>query len=83
MPEFESKDPLHGLSLERILEILVERQGWEAMAKKVTIRCFSENPSIQSSLKFLRKTPWAREKVEDLYLKTRNMPWSATGKSKK
>ena len=76
-------DPLHGLSLESILKILVERQGWAQMAKKVKIRCFSENPSIQSSLTFLRKTPWARAKVEDLYLKTRNMPWSPTDESKK
>ena len=53
------------------------------MAKKVKIRCFGENPSIKSSLTFLRKTPWAREQVEDLYLKTRNMPWSPTDSSKK
>ena len=62
------KDPLHGITLEAILKSLVERHGWEALGKKIKIRCFNENPSIKSSLTFLRKTPWAREKVERLYL---------------
>jgi uncharacterized protein (DUF2132 family) len=61
-------DPLHGLTLEAILTQLVERHGWEAMARAIDIRCFTQDPSIRSSLKFLRKTPWAREKVEELYL---------------
>jgi uncharacterized protein (DUF2132 family) len=62
------KDPLHGVTLETILGVLVKNHGWEAMGKKIKIRCFNENPSIKSSLTFLRKTPWAREKVERMYL---------------
>lgn len=68
MNEQQTKNPLHGLTLEQILNILVADYGWEKLAKYIKIRCFSSNPSIQSSLKFLRKTPWAREKVEKLYL---------------
>lgn len=64
----KTKDPLHGVTLETILNTLVERRGWETMGKKIKIRCFNENPSIKSSLTFLRKTPWAREKVERMYL---------------
>jgi uncharacterized protein (DUF2132 family) len=64
-----SKDPLHGITLEMILNSLVEKLGWEEMGLRVKIRCFTDNPSISSSLKFLRKTPWAREKVEQLYLR--------------
>lgn len=64
-----SKDPLHGKRLDAILEELVEYyNGFEELGKKINIRCFTENPSINSSLKFLRKTPWARTKVESLYL---------------
>jgi len=59
---------LHGVTLEMILTRLVDQHGWEAMGNRVNIRCFTENPSISSSLKFLRKTPWARQKVEELYL---------------
>jgi uncharacterized protein (DUF2132 family) len=62
------RDPLHGLTLENILNILVADFGWEKLGKYIKIRCFTSNPSIPSSLKFLRKTPWAREKVEKLYL---------------
>ncbi len=58
-----SKDPLHGVTLEMILTRLVERCGWDAMAKAVNIRCFANDPSINSSLKFLRKTPWARKEA--------------------
>ncbi|MES2202607.1 MAG: VF530 family protein [candidate division FCPU426 bacterium] len=64
----KSRDPLHGLTLEMILTTLVERHGWEAMGKALDIRCFTTDPSIKSSLVFLRKTPWAREKVEKMYL---------------
>ncbi|WP_375561672.1 VF530 family DNA-binding protein [Bernardetia sp. OM2101] len=64
----KSNDPLHGVKLADILEILVEKQGWEKMAKQVNINCFKNNPSIKSSLTFLRKTPWAREQVEKFYL---------------
>jgi uncharacterized protein (DUF2132 family) len=64
-----SNDPLHGKTLEAILTWLVEYYGWEQMGVNVRINCFTSNPSIQSSLKFLRKTPWARKKVEDLYIR--------------
>lgn len=66
--EKPNKDPLHGITLEALLKELVENIGWERMADAVNIRCFYSDPSIQSSLKFLRKTPWARKKVESLYL---------------
>ena len=62
------RNPLHGLTLERILTELVEFGGWDGLAGQIDIRCFKSDPSIASSLKFLRKTPWAREKVESLYL---------------
>lgn len=61
-------DPLHGITLERIVTELVEHFGWAELGVQVRIRCFTDNPSITSSLKFLRRTPWAREKVESLYL---------------
>ena len=62
------KDPLHGMTLEKILEALVDKFGWDELGTIITIRCFTNDPSIKSSLVFLRKTPWARKKVEDLYL---------------
>lgn len=62
-----SRDPLHGLTLEVIVTRLVERFGWAEMARRVPIRCFFHEPSVKSSLKFLRRTPWAREKVEAWY----------------
>ena len=61
-------DPLHGVTLEMILTKLVEIYGWEELGKLIDIRCFKNNPDIKSSLKFLRRTPWARNKVEELYL---------------
>jgi len=64
----QPKNPLHGLTLERLLNELVAHYGWPALAEKVAVRCFQQDPSIASSLKFLRRTPWAREKVESLYL---------------
>jgi uncharacterized protein (DUF2132 family) len=64
-----SNDPLHGITLEKIIIELQEKYGWEGLADRVRINCFYENPSVQSSLKFLRKTPWARKKVEDLYIR--------------
>jgi uncharacterized protein (DUF2132 family) len=64
------KDPLHGLTLETILNALVARLGWEEMGREISIRCFTHDPSVKSSLQFLRKTPWARKKVEALYLRT-------------
>jgi uncharacterized protein (DUF2132 family) len=63
-----SKDPLHGVTLEAMVNDLVAFFGWEELAQRISIRCFSSDPSVTSSLKFLRKTPWAREKVEGLYL---------------
>ena len=62
-----SNDPLHGITLEKILTDLVDLLGWEEMARKIRIDCFASDPSIKSSLTFLRKTPWARAKVETLY----------------
>ena len=66
--EQNPKDPLHGKTLEKILEALVEKFGWDELGTIITIRCFTYDPSIKSSLAFLRKTPWARKKVEDLYI---------------
>lgn len=66
----QPKNPLHGITLEMILNHLVEKFGWEEMGRRIPIKCFQENPSIKSSLNFLRKTPWARKKVEDLYLRS-------------
>jgi len=67
-PPAQPRNPLHGLTLQAILEALVDHYGWVDLAQRIPIRCFSSDPSITSSLKFLRKTPWAREKVESLYL---------------
>lgn len=64
-----SFDPLQGVTLKTILSELVERYGWEEMGKNIDIRCFTHDPSISSSLKFLRRTPWARDKVEEMYLR--------------
>jgi uncharacterized protein (DUF2132 family) len=72
-----SKDPLHGVTLEMILTHLVERYGWEALGREIPIRCFQLNPSIKSSLTFLRRTPWARAKVEELYRQRVARPSSA------
>lgn len=66
----QNNNPLHGVKLADMLESLVEKYGWEEMGEQINIRCFTHDPSLKSSLKFLRKTPWAREKVEQLYLKT-------------
>ncbi|PKN06020.1 MAG: hypothetical protein CVU72_06605 [Deltaproteobacteria bacterium HGW-Deltaproteobacteria-7] len=64
----QPKNPLHGVTLEMILNQLVDQLGWEQLAKIININCFMNDPSIKSSLKFLRRTPWARKKVEELYL---------------
>ncbi len=66
----QNKNPLHGIKLVDILEKLVAEYGFETLGEKINIRCFTHNPTIKSSLTFLRKTPWAREKVEQLYLKS-------------
>ena len=68
MAETQPNNPLHGKTLEMILLYLVDRYGWEELGERITINCFIHDPSIKSSLSFLRKTPWARKKVEDLYL---------------
>ena len=67
-PQAPSKDPLHGMTLQALLEALVAAYGWPGLAERIPLRCFSHEPSVGSSLKFLRRTPWAREKVESLYL---------------
>jgi hypothetical protein len=64
-----SNDPLHGVTLEALLTELVARHGWAELGRRIDVRCFNYDPSIKSSLKFLRKTPWARQKVEELYLR--------------
>lgn len=68
MPKEQTNNPLHGVTLEEIIIYLYEYYGWEKLGLKIKIKCFNENPSLQSSLKFLRKTPWARTKVEKLYV---------------
>ncbi|MCZ6674302.1 MAG: VF530 family protein [Verrucomicrobia bacterium] len=68
MSEQESNNPLHGITLEKIVKDLVDHYGWSELGKRINIRCFNSDPSVSSSLKFLRKTPWARIKVEDLYV---------------
>lgn len=70
MTDLQPKNPLHGLTLETIVIRLVEHYGWTELGRLITIKCFTTNPSIPSSLKFLRRTPWARQKVEELYVRT-------------
>jgi uncharacterized protein (DUF2132 family) len=70
MNDHPNKDPLHGIKLEQMLTHLVDLYGWEELGQRIHIRCFNKDPSIKSSLKFLRRTPWARKQVEELYLTT-------------
>ena len=70
MENKSSKDPLHGITLQKIVEQLVQYYGFDTLGELIAIKCFNENPSIKSSLTFLRKTDWARKKVEELYIKT-------------
>ena len=72
MHQNNSKDPLHGITLKTIVTELVDELGFEALSEQINIRCFTHDPSISSSLKFLRRTPWAREKVEKLYLQLKS-----------
>lgn len=65
-----NQDPLHGITLQMVVTRLVEKYGWHELGQRINIKCFTTDPSIASSLKFLRKTPWARQKVEQLYLET-------------
>ncbi len=78
MADQQVNNPLHGLTLKTIVTELEEHYGWEGLSSHVSINCFKSDPSIKSSLKFLRKTPWAREKVEQLYLYTfsQENPWN-------
>ena len=71
MSRAQTQDPLHGVTLEMIVTQLVEKYGWEELGERINIKCFTSNPSIKSSLKFLRKTPWARQKIENLYLRAK------------
>ena len=64
----QPKNPLHGMTLEKVVTALADYYGWEGLGERINIRCFTHDPSVGSSLKFLRKTPWARDKVESLYL---------------
>ncbi len=68
MSDHHDNDPLHGQTLEMIVNALVDHYGWDEMGARIKIRCFISDPSVKSSLKFLRKTPWARKKVEDLFI---------------
>ena len=70
MENKSSKDPLHGITLQKIVEQLVQYYGFDTLGELIKIKCFNENPSVKSSLTFLRKTDWARKKVEELYIKT-------------
>lgn len=74
VPPSPSNDPLHGVTLEQLLTQLVDEFGWDELARRVPVRCFQFDPSIKSSLTFLRKTPWARAKVEDIYVR-----WKLSG----
>jgi len=77
MNDSQANNPLHGITLEKVVVKLEEHYGWDGLAEKININCFKKDPSVKSSLKFLRKTPWAREKVEQLYITTfsKRNPW--------
>jgi uncharacterized protein (DUF2132 family) len=75
MGEQQANNPLHGVSLEQIVNSLVEHYGWEVLGDRIKIGCFTSDPSVKSSLKFLRKTPWARKKVENLYITVQKSVW--------
>lgn len=77
MSKEQPKNPLHGITIEMALTRLVDRYGWDGLAQRIDINCFKSDPSIKSSLKFLRKTQWARDKVESLYISTfeKQSPW--------
>ena len=79
MDNEQPNNPLHGITLEMVVTQLQEHYGWDELARRININCFKKDPSIKSSLKFLRKTPWARNKVEQLYIVTftKASPWDA------
>jgi len=70
MPHEQPNNPLHGVTLEKVVTRLVEHYGWDGLAERININCFNSDPSVKSTLKFLRKTQWARDKVENLYIST-------------
>ncbi|WP_435211604.1 VF530 family DNA-binding protein [Luminiphilus sp. nBUS_16] len=74
MSKNQPNNPLHGITLEAIVTSLHEQYGWDGLAQKINVNCFKNDPSVKSSLKFLRKTPWARSQVEDLYVSSRKTP---------
>ncbi|WP_444915876.1 VF530 family protein [Microbulbifer sp. TRSA007] len=78
MSKDQPNNPLHGITLEKVVTRLQEHYGWDGLADRININCFKSDPSIKSSLKFLRKTQWARDKAEDLYISTfeNNSPWA-------
>ena len=78
MSEKQTNNPLHGVTLEKVVTRLHEHYGWDGLAQRINIRCFKSDPSVKSSLKFLRKTQWARDKVEALYVSTfeKASPWN-------
>jgi uncharacterized protein (DUF2132 family) len=82
MTKINNKNPLEGVTLEMILTALVENYGWERLSEKIHIKCFTTNPSIKSSLTFLRKTPWARTKVEQLYIWRAKTNWDPRDNAK-
>ncbi len=75
MKDQQANNPLHGVTLEQIITHLFDHYGWEELGQRIDIRCFTSDPSVKSSLKFLRKTPWARTKVENLYVATTKSAW--------
>ena len=83
MKKPQTNNPLHGITLEVVVTRLVEHYGWESLAERIDINCFKSEPSIKSSLKFLRKTQWARDKVESLYVTTfaKQNPWRSSSKA--
>jgi uncharacterized protein (DUF2132 family) len=85
MLESNKKDPLHGITLKMMVTQLEEKYGWEELGRRIKIKCFTHDPSLTSSLKFLRKTPWARKKVETLYVDTfqTNDIWTEAQKRRK
>lgn len=80
MTDQKAKDPLHGTTLEQVVTSLVDHYGWSELGRRINIKCFNSDPSVKSSLKFLRKTPWARKKVEDLYVYTQKRTRSRQGR---
>ncbi len=78
MGEQQANNPLHGVTLAHIIDSLVEHYGWDELGNRIKITCFTSDPSVKSSLRFLRKTSWARRKVEDLYITMKNSVWKGS-----